>query len=157
LKCYSVPWWSEVVSSVTVTEFILVASVESINSSLPLAMSDLGLDTKMCLKIWTAMCFLVLGIFLKLMDRKDRINVIHFYVFGSYMILLIVERNFVVMLYISLHITSCDNGCPFQECTSMFLTMLIFYINSAHSRWTGVKLNARFVSVCCRIFYSVHF
>jgi len=62
------------VSSVTVTEFVLVANVETVNSTLPLAMSDSGLDTKMCLKIWTAMRFLILGIFLKLMDRKEKME-----------------------------------------------------------------------------------
>ena len=33
-------------SNVTITEFVLVVSVETINSSLPLAKSDSGLDKK---------------------------------------------------------------------------------------------------------------
>lgn len=67
-------------SSFTITEFVLVASVETINSSLPLAMSDLGLDENVP-QNFNCHVLLDLGIFnVDEPKRQDRINVIHFYV-----------------------------------------------------------------------------
>lgn len=68
-------------SSFTVTEFVLVASIETINSSLPLAVSDSGLDKNVPQNL-NCHVLLDLGIFkVDEPKRRDGINVIHFYVF----------------------------------------------------------------------------
>lgn len=172
MKCYSVPWWSEVLSSVTVTEFVLVASVETVNSSLPLAMSDSGLDTKMCLKIWTAMCFLIWGIFLKLMDRKEKTELtwstFMFWKlhdtsycqekFCSYVVYFFTPHIFLVACYMETCMKLIDHVTKGVHINSVHLYVFNdtdFDMNSSHSRWTGVKLSAHFVSVCWRIIYSL--
>lgn len=67
-------------SSFTITEFVLVASVETINSSLPLATRDSGLDKNVPQNL-NCHVLLDLGIFrVDEPKRQDRINVIHFYV-----------------------------------------------------------------------------
>ena len=120
---------------------------------------------KMCLKILTAMCFLIL-VYLMLMNRKDK-----------------TELTWSIFMFWKLHDTSyCQKFCNYVE---FFFTLHIFYeacmkltdhvtmgvhfksvhlyvcnntdidMNSSRSRWTAVKLSAHFISVCCRIIYSL--